>query len=58
MERLHIGLGAGFAFVLAMVGGLVAVAAADGAALVLGAGLCVVVAALAGWVAIRRLGHD
>jgi len=55
MERLHMGLGAGLAFVLAMVGALVAVAAADGATVLLGAGLCAVMAALAGWAATRRL---
>ena len=49
------GLGAGLAFVLAMVGALVAVAAADGATVLLGAGLCAVMAALAGWAATRRL---
>ena len=57
MKRLHNGLGAGLAFVLAMVGGLVAVAAADGVAVLLAAGLCAVAAALAGWTATRVMGH-
>jgi hypothetical protein len=55
MRGTAVGFGAGLAFVLAMVGGLVVVATTDGAAVVLLAAVGAAVAGLAGWALATRL---
>jgi hypothetical protein len=56
VNGVAMGLGAGLAFVLAMVGGLVVVATTKGVAVILGAASGAVLAGLAGWALVTRLG--
>jgi hypothetical protein len=55
VNGVAMGLGAGLAFVLAMVGGLVVVAATGGVAVVLWAASGAALAGLAGWALATRL---
>jgi hypothetical protein len=55
VRGVAVGLGAGLAFVLAMVGGLVVVATTGGVAVILWAASGAFLAGLAGWALVTRL---